>query len=628
MKPPEATPRNHRILIIDDNEAIHQDFRKVLIPTEAPAELNELRASLLGVQVDEIGPAYEIDAAYQGNEGLEKVREAVAHGKPYALAFVDMRMPPGWDGLETILHLWKADPALQIVICTAYSDYSWEELSQKVGQTDQLLLLKKPFDKAEVSELAIALTEKWHLSRQARLQMGQLEAMVSHRTAELGRLNQQLQHSALHDSLTGLPNRAALLAHLKQKTESTSDEKQAVLFLDIDNFKNINDSLGHAVGDELLKDVAARLTAAAVRLSKEDKPLIVRLGGDEFVIVGAVCTSDDAATLAEHFLQQFTLPFGNSERELSINASIGIAVSSTERTPEALLRDADTAMYRAKLAGKGRHALFDSRMHAEVMQRLEVENDLRRALERQQFELHYQPIVQLESGIVCGFEALVRWRHPQRGMVPPDRFIPVAEDTGAIVPIGTWVLLRACGQLREWINATGEKISMSVNVSRSQIAQANFATIVREVLDQCDIEPASLKLEITESVVMREPRAVETMRSLREMGVGLHMDDFGTGYSSLSCLHSFPIDTLKIDRAFVSTAGVNRQYAAIMHAIVTLASNIGVAVVVEGIETAEQFAQALALDCQFGQGYLFSKPLPAKDAGAFVGRHLRLKQAA
>lgn len=628
MPLPEPTSPNLRILIVDDNEAIHQDFRKVLIPSEAPSELNALRASLLGPQRNQLRRSYELDSAYQGREGLELACRAVEAGRPYAMAFVDMRMPPGWDGLETIQQLWKADPALQVVICTAYSDYSWEEFSEAVGQTDQVLLLKKPFDNAEVCQLAMALTEKWRLAHQVRLQVTHLEAMVSIRTAELAKMNEHLRHGALHDELTSLPNRAALMEHLTQKQTPVDRDTLAVLFLDVDNFKNINDSLGHAVGDEFLKDVAKRLAAAAQHAGLGEPPVIARLGGDEFVIVASVRTTDEATLVAEHFLHQFETPFKVSGRELNVSASVGIAVASHDHAPEALLRDADTAMYRAKLAGKGRYALFDQRMHAEVMQRLEIENDLRRALEREEFELHYQPIVELESGRVTGFEALLRWHHPEHGMTPPDRFIPIAEDTGAILAIGGWVLVQACRQTREWIDATGEQISVSVNVSRAQFAQPTFAGQVAEALGEAGLPPEALNLEITESVVMRESSAVETMHALREMGVGLHMDDFGTGYSSLSCLHSFPIDTLKIDRAFVTTASVRRQYAAIMHAIVTLAANLDVAVVVEGIETPEQFAQALALECQYGQGYLFAKAMPASEAKSFIGRSLRMRVAA
>ncbi|HEY9282437.1 MAG TPA: bifunctional diguanylate cyclase/phosphodiesterase [Pyrinomonadaceae bacterium] len=446
--------------------------------------------------------------------------------------------------------------------------------------------------------------------------------------AELERANRALEESrehfrraAYHDALTGLPNRLLLADHLRLaigRAKRHPDHSFALIFLDLDRFKYINDSLGHAAGDQLLITIARRLEN-----SLRPTDTVARLGGDEFAILLDGLEDDgDAVHVAERVQQELTSPFHLSGHEVFTTASIGITLSRTGyEHPENVLRDADTAMYRAKENGKARYELFDSVMHARAVERLKLENDLRRAVERGEFEVYYQPIVSLDSERIAGFEALVRWDHPERGFVLPAEFIPVAEETGLIVEIGQWVLRESCRQMREWQRRSFDNrlLTLSVNLSGKQFLQPNLIGCVKQILHETDLDPRCLKLEITESIMMENAEAASAMLvQLRGLGVKLSIDDFGTGYSSLSYLHRFPVNTLKIDRSFVMRMGDAGENSEIVRTILTLASNLGMDVVAEGVETEGQLAQLKAMRCPYGQGYLFSKPVDAAGAGGLV----------
>jgi len=419
------------------------------------------------------------------------------------------------------------------------------------------------------------------------------------------------RHAAFHDSLTGLPNRAMFTELLKAELESAKrggDHMFAVLFLDLDRFKNINDSLGHTHGDLLL-------VAFAERLERTLRPVdtLARFGGDEFaILLSGMTDATDAVRVAQRIQDELTLPFVLDKNSAFATASIGIALSSSGYDrPDDILRDADTAMYRAKENGKARYEVFDHGMHARAVSRLQLESDLRQAVELKQFCVYYQPIVSLQTGRLAGFEALVRWNHPRRGLVSPADFIPVAEETGLIVPIGEWVLTEACAHVREWqINSPSHRaLSLSVNLSARQVAQPDLLERIKEALETSKLSPHCLKLEITESVVMENAEAAALMfKQLRSLGVQLSIDDFGTGYSSLSYLHRFPLNYLKIDRSFVMRLTTDNDNA-IVRTISTLARNLGMEVIAEGIETEEQYQQLKMLGCEFGQGYLFSRPV-------------------
>jgi diguanylate cyclase (GGDEF)-like protein len=422
---------------------------------------------------------------------------------------------------------------------------------------------------------------------------------------------EHFRHAAFHDSLTGLPNRAMFTELLKAEIESSNrrnDHMFAVLFLDLDRFKNINDSLGHTHGDLLL-------VAFAERLERTLRPIdtLARFGGDEFaILLSGMTDATDAVRVAQRIQDELSQPFVLDKNSAFATASIGIALSSSGYDrPDDILRDADIAMYRAKENGKARYELFDHGMHARAVSRLQLESDLRQAIEQKEFCVYYQPIISLQTGRLAGFEALVRWNHPRRGLVAPADFIPVAEETGLIVPIGQWVLNEACAQVRQWqIDSPSHRsLSLSVNLSARQVAQPDLLQRIKDALETSKLNPHCLKLEITESVVMENAEAAAQMfKQLRSLGVQLSIDDFGTGYSSLSYLHRFPLNYLKIDRSFVMRLTTDNDNA-IVRTISTLARNLGMEVIAEGIETEEQFQQLKLLGCEYGQGYLFSRPV-------------------
>lgn len=462
-----------------------------------------------------------------------------------------------------------------------------------------------------------------------------LEAEISQRLAAEG----QLRHDALHDSLTSLPNREYLRTRLEYcigRSRKDPDFIFAILFHDIDNFKIINDSLGHLAGDELLVQFADRLVNCLQDQDCVTPPMqvcITRLGGDEFVVLlEDISHVNDSIRISKRIQEKLKPSFKLKQQEVVVSASIGIAMMDHQvLNAEDLLRAADTAMYRAKAAGKAQYSIFDQAMHSEVVSRLKLENDLRWAIEQNQFELHYQPIVNLESGRIVAFEALVRWNHPERGMIPPLDFIPLAEDNGLIIPLGRWVFEEACRQVKEWnIRLSDEDaLSMSINVSRRQMVEPNFVEEVNAILRTTGLSSSLVKIEITESVIMKDSEMIiDVMNQFRAIGIELYMDDFGTGHSSLSCLHQFPFDVLKIDRAFVETMGDNREYAAIVHAIVILAHNLNMRVTAEGIEEPEQIAQMIDLDCDYGQGYHFSRPVSSEMAEAMIFPRPYLQKAA
>ena len=435
------------------------------------------------------------------------------------------------------------------------------------------------------------------------------------RLARRERVERRQRHEALHDALTGLPNRLLFMERLDRaarRSERRADSF-AVVLLDLDNFRVVNDSLGHTAGDELLVAVARRLSGCS---RAEDT--VARLGGDEFAfLLERIDSPADAARVAERALESLTSAIDISGYEVFTSASFGIALSDNGSTrPEYLLRSADLAMGRAKAAGRARFAVFDPAMHADALERLRLETDLRRAVEKQSFELHYQPIIALADGRIVGFEALVRWRHADRGLIAPATFIGVAESTGLIVSLGAWVLTEACRQLRMWHEMFPERppLTMAVNVSVRQLVRADFVQVVAAALQQHKVDPTCLHLELTESVLIEQPEvAIERLRSLKSLGVQVHLDDFGMGYSSLGVLDRLPLNAVKIDRTFVSAMDREQRFAQLVRTIHALAEHIGLQVIAEGVSTEAHLTALRALGCTYGQGYLFS---PAVDASA------------
>lgn len=433
---------------------------------------------------------------------------------------------------------------------------------------------------------------------------------------------EQLLHDAFHDALTGLPNRALFrdrLQHAINSARRIRTYRYAVLFIDVDRFKVINDSLGHSVGDQLLVEMGRRLSKA---LRPGDT--VARLGGDEFaILLESVKDLSDAADVAERIQKEIAPSFLIQGHEIFITQSIGIAIRSDRyERPDQVLRDADIAMYQAKSKGKARYEFFEDSMHSNIVERLQLEADLRVATEHHEgFVLHYQPILDVKTQQLVGFEALVRWLHPRRGLIPPMTFIPIAEETGMIHGLGEWILRESCSQLMRWQRQyqVSYPLKMSTNVSGKQFLKPGFAEKLIDILADTGMEPGSLAIEITESIIMEDVEiAVATMMKLRSHGVHIHIDDFGTGYSSLSYLHNFPVNALKIDRSFISRMSGNEENREIVKAIISLAQNLNLSVIAEGIELVTQLHEIKDMECQFAQGYYFTKPLPVSELDTWM----------
>ena len=760
-----TTTPHQRILIVDDNPSIHDDFRKILSPPESSAGLDAMEDALFGPTKPRASrESYELDSAGGGQEALEKVVQSMQNDRRYALAFVDMRMPPGWDGLETIEKLWQVDSDIQMVICTAYSDYSWEEINARFGAADRLLILKKPYDTIEVCQLASALTKKWHLARHAHLKLNQLKGMVSEQTQQLEITNQklllevqqhraaedryrlaetgandglwdwdlangkiyystrwktmlgfaddqigdspdewferihpderavieqvredhfvgkrdqfraecrilhrdgqyrwmlvrgvaqyddsgralraagsftditerkmaedQLRFEAMHDSLTGLANRVKLSDRIGDalcRLKRNSEDRFAVMFLDLDRFKVINDSLGHLVGDKFLIEIARRLAGfirAGDTLSRSSRDDVARIGGDEFVLlIQDVQHESDVLHVAARLHTALSKPFMIDDHEICTGVSIGVAIAHEHYgSVTDILRDADTALYQAKGGGRNCTRIFDPEMHEKAMTQWRTETELRQAIERNQLVLHYQPVMAAD-GTLAAMEALVRWQHPTRGLLNPASFIPIAEESELIVRLGRWVLRTACRQLHEWLRLFPRHngLPVTVNMASKQFALPTFVDEIVRMLGETGLPARSLRLEITETVAMRDAHAtMQTLLRLHTLGILIDVDDFGTGYSSLSYLHRMPVNSLKIDRSFVGSMADDNVSRSIVQAIIVLAHSLGVSVIAEGVEKPEILHLTSAMGCDFYQGYFLSRPMDAADATRFL----------
>jgi diguanylate cyclase (GGDEF)-like protein/PAS domain S-box-containing protein len=471
----------------------------------------------------------------------------------------------------------------------------------------------------------------WMLSRGAvvRDEKGRAIRMAGSQT--------DITEGKIGDPLTGLPNRLYFLDRLEDSIQKGTGDGIgfAVLFVDLDRFKLVNDSLGHAAGDELLMGISGRLKASVRGAGTGSERLghcvVARLGGDEFaVLLNGTCQISEAVAVAERILTSLSAPFQIAGRQVFGTVSIGIAQGNGANSPEDLLRDADAAMYYAKTKGKARYEVFDEGMRDRARARLEIETGLRKAIDLNQLVLYYQPQISLVSSRVIGYEALVRWQHPERGLMPPSEFIPVAEETDLIVPLGRWVLREACRQMAQWHRsfAVDPALTVSVNVSFRQLGDTNLVDEVRKALSESGLPPGSLKLEMTESSIMSNTEmAISVLRQLKEIGVGLEIDDFGTGYSSLSNLSRLPFDTVKIDQLFVKDLHASGESAEIVKTILDLARSMGMSVVAEGVETADQLGVLTSLGCDYAQGYYFSRPVDSQATQALLRERHSLRRA-
>ncbi|MBI6602637.1 MULTISPECIES: putative bifunctional diguanylate cyclase/phosphodiesterase [Pseudomonas] len=605
----DSTRANRRILIVDDTVSIHEDFRKILCAdADGEPSLDSLEETLFGTPAAP-RQVFELDSAYQGQEALALVSQALAANAPYAMVFIDMRMPPGWDGLQTIEQLWNVDPNLQIALCTAYSDYSFEAIEARLKYNDQLLILKKPFDHLEIRQMASALTWKWQLAQDVARKVIGLERTIEERVQELLKVSHLLQY----DALTELPNSTLLGDRLTQAIAlgRRHDTQLAVMFIGLDRFKRINNALGYPVGDEVLQQVSRSLVATV-----RDSDSVFRYGSDEFVIVlHDVQHPQQTQHIADKVLRTISATRHVAGHDLSVTASLGISIYPNDSCNAVeLIKHAETAMHTSKERGANVFSFYTKDMNLRAQRQQNLESAIRQALERDEFVLHYQPKLDLRSGRIVGAEALIRWFQPRSGWVSPADFIPVAEDSGLIVPLTQWVLRQACEQAQAWRGMGLPPLCMSVNVSPIDFRQRDFVDNLAAILKQSGLPPARLELEITESVLMQNvDETVDILQKIKAMGVRLALDDFGTGYSSLSYLRRFPIDVLKIDQSFVRGLNVNSQDAQLISAIIGMGKSLELNIIAEGVETVEQLNFLKTQQCEEGQGFLFSKAVPPKD---------------
>jgi diguanylate cyclase (GGDEF)-like protein len=606
-----------------NNSQFSSAYKNILIVDDNPDNLRVLSASLT-----ERG--YQARCVKNGTMALITAQKSPPH-----LILLDINMPD-MNGYEVCQKLKGDDRTrdIPVIFLSALDDVLDKVKAFQLGGVDYIT---KPF---QIEEIIVRLQHQIALkAAQAEIEQlnTQLEQKVRERTEELERvivkLNQEvaqhqqtqqaLREQALQDALTGLPNRTLLMEHLQKalyRYQRNKDYLFAVLFIDLDRFKIINDSMGHAVGDRLLVAVSYILKGCT-----RETDTVARLSGDEFaILIEDIQDCQMAITIAERLLEQLTSPVYVDDRKIFTGASIGIVFGTTNyQNGIELLRDADIAMYRSKALGKGRYAIFDGEMYAQTLQLSQVETDLRSAIERQEFLLHYQPIISLITSKIIGFEALIRWQHPENGLVYPGNFIEIAEDTGLIVPIGEWALREACQQLRTWQQKipAAASVHVSVNLSSRQIKQSNFIERLTNTLSETGLSGSSLRLELTETMLMDwGEQTIELLSKIKAQNVKLSIDDFGTGYSSLSYLHHFPIDALKIDRSFVNLIEADGGNCEIVNTIITLAHSLGIKAIAEGVETAEQLAQLKKLGCDKAQGYFFSRPVSWDRAEALLNQ--------
>ncbi len=725
-----------QILIIDDNPSVHKDFEKILCEAKISKSFLAIDEKLFGKQtkaMKEYIPSYKLSSAFQGEEVVEIINQARAKNTRYAMAFVDIRMPPGWDGVETIKHMWELDPDIQVVICTAYSDYTWEETIEELGTGDKLLILKKPFDNVVVRQLAFVMTRKWQLLQENKQYINNLEKTVQSRTQSLqqslstmyatfestadgiivisndgkikdynhkfttmweiseniiqaischdllnyilsklktndrfgkviqeieedaskivsdqialkndkifeyytqpqkikniiiGRvwsfsditkrvlLQKQLEYEATHDLMTGLPNRILLIDRINKAIQNSrrSHKLFAVLYFDLDRFKFVNDYLTHEAGDKVIVEIANRLKS-----NLRAKDTLARLGGDEYIVViEDLQNLNYVIKIANKLLHAISIPIKIFGHKITITSSLGIASYPQDgKNHEEIIRNADIAMYYAKSISLDTFKLYDDiKDKKQRIWHFDLESDMRQAITKNQLLLCFQPQVNLNNGKVIALEALIRWRHPKRGILMPDEFVPIAENIGLMKFIGKWVLQNACELAISLRDKGLSEIVIGVNISSSQANADNFVSTVLSILKAKKIQPKQLELELTENMIINNINVIDKLEKLYNLGIRLAFDDFGTAHSSLTNLRIVKVNKLKIDKSFVRNIGVNQQDESIIQAILSMAKSFNLEVVAEGIETKKQAQFLIELGCQYGQGFYFSKPLD-KDA--------------
>ncbi|VEG90747.1 EAL domain-containing protein [Legionella spiritensis] len=637
---------NYKILVIDDNPMIHKDFRKIFTKNTHKRNRMDSLDELFLEEEEIVNPLghIQIDSCYSGQEGLLLIQKSIDNNEPYSVAFVDIRMPPGWDGIETVSRIFDIEPNIQIIICSAYSDYSWENMLVEVQHKGRWLLLKKPIDITEVRQMTLALCEKWLLQLDMKGQIEKKTRLLREANKKLElqvkkliSAKEEIKYLAYYDTLTGLPNRFFFKEILEQSLLDTKRNNKflSVFFLDLDDFKKINDTLGHTAGDLLLKQVSNRLSgflrASDFVSYHNNNPqnfsmASARLGGDEFtIIIKNINKPEELRNVANRIINVIgDPPYLIENNEININTSIGISVYPRDGTDSVtLIKHADMAMYQAKEHGKNKFNFFDKSLHRIVVEKIMLEQGIRKGLEKKEFFLEYQPKVSISTNAIIGCEALLRWKHPEKGILLPIQFIPVAEESDLILKIDHWVLREACTQIRKWQDVTGfNDIITSINISARLFNDPDIVTIVSDAIQNTGIHANSLELEITESMLLNTGettiKRLNDLRHLLNRGVKISVDDFGIGYSSLNYLGKLPLDTLKIDHSFVDRIGIDVNQTSIIKAIINLSHELKLNVIAEGVETQDQFAFLKKAGCDEIQGYILAKPMSAAKFIRFV----------
>lgn len=635
-----------RILIADDNKDIHEDIKYILDSSSEEIddyqETRLLKEELFGESISgknetTVDVKYRIDDAFQGEEAVRMVQTAVNTGDPYSLIFMDVRMPPGIDGIEAIEQIWKIDPDVEVVICTAYSDYSWDKIVLKLGHNDNLLFIRKPFDNVALKQIALAITTKWSLKGQVKEYIGNLEKQVSMRTTELTELvgqlkdeialrkekERQLAYSAHYDSLTELLNRRSFYSSVSAVTAnepSNGDVQKFTLFyVDLDDFKSVNDIYGHDIGDKLLLMVAKRIEAVLAGHActvpdyiseKGTVSAIFRLGGDEFT---AIINEDDVEKLsiiAQKLINTIKEPFFISGHELISGCSIGISIFQQDNLPpDTLLKFADIALYEAKKK-RGTFVFYDQSKSVSLLNELKIERDLKMAVEKDQIDMNFQRLVNTREEII-GVHALARWLHPEFGELTADQFIHIAEKSDQIITLGAIVLKKSLGYLKQLHEAGYEKFFVMINCTAKEFYNPGFADIVKSALKEADVDPNCLKLSLEDKFSFQAtPGALAIIRELYEFGVRFALNGFESDYPTFVFLQQVPRDTIiRLNRDYVKNIVSDDKHRRFLLALIDIIDTWDLNVIISGIETSEQKQLLDSRDCIL-QGYHFSVPKP------------------
>ncbi len=595
-----------RVLIIDSDQTIHHELEKILVVPQ--------KNHGFAPQKDDNNffPAFQIDLAVHFIDVVNLIMTSLKNGTPYAIAFINEKKEIK-ESLQVIKDIWQMDKNIQIAFCMKHVDDSWDQLINQFGFEDDLMFVEKPFVASTVRQLTCVLAKKWQI----------MQLQIMHQKLLEGQLEQtekEYQHSLTHDPVTNLPNRLLLVDRINHAISHANHVQTifSLFLINIDRFVLINDSLGRVVGDQLLRGLAGRLKA----LTEEWDATLARVDGDEFIILLENINNDEQTTFfIEKLLQLVKSPFTINQQEFSVTACVGIGLFPKDGSDaETLLKNIDIALLKAKEQGPNSFQFYRSNMTSHSLEQLKLENQLRKAFELNQFLLYYQPQFDLKTREFISVEALVRWQHPEKGIISPIEFISSTEESGLIVPLGEWVLETACRQCVAWQKSGLKPFRIAVNMAQRQVGQSNFVDVVKHVLHKTKLDPQFLELELTENMIINSEDTIEKIKQLKKMGIKIALDDYGSGFSSISYLKKVPLDRIKIDREYIQNILINSDDEAIVCAIIALAKSLNLRVLAEGVESVEQINFLLKNDCNEVQGSWLGVALPPEELEAMLGK--------